>query len=81
MMQDWIERLHQFLTMTGRELLDHAGNTSHEAALQKAHAAYEKYRMKMLEEPTDVEKQFIAVEEELKRIEPAKKRKGKHDKA
>ncbi len=67
--------------MTGRELLDHAGNTSHEAALQKAHAAYEKYRMKMLEEPTDVEKQFIAVEEELKRIEPAKKRKGKHDKA
>jgi len=37
--------------------------------------------MKMLEEPTDVEEHFIAVEKELKRIEPAKKRKDKHDKA
>jgi len=80
-MQDWIKRLHQFLTMTGRELLDHAGKTSHEAALQKAHAEYEKYRMKMLEDPTEVENHFIEAEKELKQIESAEKRKGKHGKA
>jgi hypothetical protein len=34
-MEDWIERLHQFLTMTGRELLDHSGNVSHNQAIQK----------------------------------------------
>ncbi|MCP4623291.1 MAG: virulence RhuM family protein, partial [bacterium] len=80
-MQDWIERLHQFLTMTGRELLKHAGETSHEAAIQKAHAEYEKYRLKMLEEPTEVEKHFVEAEKELKQIESTKNRRGKHGKA
>ncbi len=73
-MQDWIERLQQFLTMTGRELLTHAGKISHEAALNKAHAEYEKYRVKQLEEPTEVEKHFIEAEKELKQIEASKKR-------
>lgn len=40
-MQDWIERLHQFLTMTGREILSHAGLISHETAIGKAHGEYE----------------------------------------
>ena len=75
-MKDWINRLHQFLTMTGRELLTHAGSISHEAALKKAHEEYEKYNMKKLEEPTEVEKHFIEAEKELKAIENAKKRKG-----
>jgi len=75
-MRDWIDRLHQFLTMTGRELLDHAGKTSHEAAFQKAHAEYEKFRVKQLSEPTAVEKHFIEVEKEMKRIEMANKRKA-----
>ena len=80
-MKDWIERLHQFLTMTGRKLLDYAGKTSHEAALQKAHAEYEKFRMKQLEAPTEVEKHFVEAEKELKQIESVKKRRGKHGKA
>lgn len=72
-MQDWIERLHQFLTMTGRELLTHAGTISHESAKVKAHEEYEKFRLKRLEEPTEVEKHFIEVEQELKQIETKKK--------
>ncbi|HAT11182.1 MAG TPA: hydroxyacid dehydrogenase, partial [Planctomycetes bacterium] len=35
-MQDWIERLRGFLTMTGRPVLTHAGTVTHEAALEKA---------------------------------------------
>jgi hypothetical protein len=67
-MRDWLERLHQFLTMTGRELLNHAGLISHEAAIGKAHGEYEKFRQRQLEEPTAVERHFIEAEEELKQI-------------
>ena len=72
-MQDWFDRLHQFLAMTGRELLTHAGTISHDAAINKAHEEYEKYRQKLLAEPTAVEKHFIEAEEELKRIVKARK--------
>ena len=71
-MRDWLERLHQFLTMTGRELLSHAGLISHEAAIGKAHGEYEKFRQRQLEEPTEVERHFIEAEEELKQIESSR---------
>ena len=72
-MRDWIERLHQLLTMTGRELLTHAGTISHETALGKAHAEYEKFRLQQLAEPTEVEKHFVEAEKELKQIESGRK--------
>lgn len=75
-MQDWIERLHQFLTLTGRELLTHAGAISHEAAMEKAHGEFEKFRQKTLEEPSEAEKHFLQAEQEMKRLE-AEKKKGK----
>jgi len=74
-MQDWIERLHQFLTMTGRELLTHAGKISHEDALHKAHEEYEKFKQKQLLEPTEVEDHFIEAEKALGQIKPDKKKK------
>jgi len=75
-MKGWIDRLHQFLTMTGRELLDHAGSISHESALQKAHAEYEKFQVKQMSEPTEVEKHFIEAEKAMKRIVSAHKSEG-----
>ncbi len=75
-MRDWTERLKQFLTITGREVLTHAGNISHEQALQKAHAEYEKYKAQLLAEPTEVEKDFVESEREFKKIEALKKGKG-----
>jgi len=68
-MRDWTDRLHQFLAMTGRELLTHAGTISHDVAMTKAHAEFDKFRQTLLEEPTEVERHFIAVENELKMIE------------
>lgn len=75
-MKDWIERLHQFLTMTGRELLTHAGKISHEVAMEKAHGEYEDFRLQQLEKPTEVEKHFIEAENELKQIEKEKTENG-----
>ena len=65
-MKDWIERLDMFLKMTGRELLDHVGEVSHNEAYDKALKAYEKYRTRRLNEPTEVEKHFIEAEQLLK---------------
>lgn len=35
-MKDWIERLDDFLKMTGNDILQHAGTISHEKAMEKA---------------------------------------------
>ena len=75
-MKDWVERLHQFLTMTGRELLTHAGKVSHDTAIEKAHQEYEIFRLKQLNEPSEVEKHFIEAEKELKQIESSRKKNG-----
>jgi len=71
-MNDWIERLNMFLTMTGRELLDHAGKISHDQAMTKAHEEYEKFRSKQLNQPTQVELDFIKAENKFKQIKGEK---------
>ena len=72
-MLDWVGRLDMFLTMTGRELLTHAGTISHEAAMTKAHGEYETFRQKEMNKPTEAEKHFIEAEQEMKQIESKKK--------
>ncbi len=58
-MKDWIEQLDTFLKMTRTEILNHAGKISHEQALQKAHAEYEKYKELTKNELSEVEKHFL----------------------
>ena len=76
-MKDWISKLDDFLRISDRELLTHAGKISNEAALKKVHKEYEKFRQKTLNQPTQVEEDFIAAEKEFKQIESISKRKGK----
>lgn len=73
-MRDWIGKLDDFLKLSGRDLLTHAGVISHDAALVKAHDEYEKFHLKQLEQPTEVEHHFIEAEQELKRIETSAKK-------
>ena len=68
-MRDWTERLDDFLKMTGREILSHAGTVSHGDALAKAQAQYEAYRQKHLDDPSPVEKHFIEALAEIKKLE------------
>jgi len=42
-MKDWIEKLHGFLQLNDRNILDHAGMISHALAIEKAESEYEKY--------------------------------------
>ena len=58
-MKDWTNRLDDFLTMTGSEILTNAGTISHKQALTKAHKEYEKYKEQTKNELSKAEKDFI----------------------
>lgn len=44
-MSDWIGKLDDFLQLSEKELLNHAGNVSADAAAQKAETEFDKYRV------------------------------------
>jgi len=58
-MSDWIERLDDFLKMTGREVLSHSGKISHQQAIDKAKIEYEKYKEQVKNQLSKVEEDFI----------------------
>ena len=43
-MADWIKKLDKFLKASEKKLLDNAGQISHEKAIEKANAEFEKYK-------------------------------------
>jgi len=45
-MNDWIRQVERFLNFNEQQVLRHAGKISHEMAVAKAHAEFEKYRVK-----------------------------------
>ena len=67
-MRDWIAKLDDFLRMTDREILDHAGTVSHKEALTKASAEYERYRTEHLDDRSPVEEHFEVAVEGMKRL-------------
>ncbi len=73
-MRDWIAKLDDFLKLSGRDILTHAGKISHDKALGKAHAEYEQYRKERLNEPSRVERQFLEAVKEMKQLEKSRKR-------
>jgi len=82
-MKDWIAKLDEFLKVSEREILTHAGRISHESAIEKARIEYEKFRKRALEETSPVERHFIEAVKEVKQLEKnmprttRKTRKGK----
>jgi hypothetical protein len=58
-MKDWIEQLDSFLKMARKEILTNAGTISHQEALKKAHAEYEKFNAINKNEISEVEKHFM----------------------
>ena len=49
-MADWITKLHGFLTINDREILNHAGKISHQMAKELAEAEYEKFNRQRIRE-------------------------------
>ncbi|MFA5233027.1 MAG: virulence RhuM family protein [Sulfurimonas sp.] len=58
-MKDWIARLDDFLKMTGKDILAHAGTISHEKAIEKVNKEYMSYKEKTKNELSHVEEDFI----------------------
>ena len=76
-MQDWITKLDDFLRLSGRELLTHAGSVSHDHALAKAQAEFDRYRAIEDAKPHAVDAAFEEVIAKTKRLGPGTKRKKK----
>lgn len=73
-MQDWIEKLDEFLKLTGKNILQNAGAISHQQAIQKARDEYEKHKEQTKNELSNAEKHFIEqVENATKKLKPKKK--------
>ena len=64
-MAAWASKLDDFLKLSGREVLAHAGKISHEQALDKAKAEWEQYRLKRANEVSAVEVEFEKVAKSL----------------
>ncbi len=72
-MKDWIEKLDDFIKMSGSELLNSAGKISHDQAKTKAELEYETYRERTKLDLTPVEKDFIdSLKDTQKKIEKKK---------
>jgi hypothetical protein len=73
-MQDWSTRLDDFLRLSGRDLLHHAGTVSHQAALAKAEAEFRKCRQAAARVPSRVAQDFEQAVATVKQLE---RKKGK----
>ena len=84
-MVDWITKLDDFLKLSERDVLTHAGKVSHETARLKAEYEYESYRAVQSSLPQPVDQHFTDAIDELKKIEgevkqkPSRKRQGGDD--
>ncbi len=69
-MRDWIAKLDDFLRLSERNILEHAGTISHDDALARAKREYEKWRMQQAALPSPVEEHFDEAVKEIKQLEP-----------
>ncbi len=68
-MKDWIQKLDDFLKLSGKELLNHAGSVSAEVAKLKANEEYYKFRERTQYQLPPVEIHFLeAFEAERERL-------------
>jgi len=73
LMKGWIAKLDEFLKISERDILTHAGNVSHEEAIERARMEYEKYRKGILDEPSPVERHFMEAVKEMNKLEKGHK--------
>lgn len=73
-MQDWARELDNFLRLTRKDILSHAGKVSADAALTKAQAVYADYQARVRNLPSPVEKDFEnAIAQPVKQLQTSRK--------
>jgi hypothetical protein len=78
-MADWIAKLDDFLRLSDRDILTHAGKISHEDAVMKTEIEFEKYRQAQAALPQPVDQHFEETLKELKQIEQQQPAKPKRE--
>ena len=68
-MGQWIAKLDDFMRISDREILTHAGHVTHEAALARAEVEFAKFRRLEDEKPSPVEQHFLEAIEQVKQLE------------
>ena len=58
-MNDWVNQLDYFLKMSRKDILEGKGLVSHQEALEHAKEEYIKFKNRLLNEPTDVERRYL----------------------
>ena len=71
-MDDWVKELNYFLKMNRKDILKDAGKVSHEEAIKYARLEYNKYKDRMLLNPTEVEKHYLESIKDLEMIDTKK---------
>ncbi|MBW2699193.1 MAG: virulence RhuM family protein [Deltaproteobacteria bacterium] len=67
-MADWVRKLDDFLSISERQILSHAGQVSHEEAMSVAEIEYDRFAAERRAVPTPVEKHFEEAVSEVKLI-------------
>jgi hypothetical protein len=67
-MADWIAKLDDFLRLSDREILRHAGTVSHEAAVAKAEHEFDRFTAQQKALPSPAEKDFEEARSEVERL-------------
>jgi hypothetical protein len=67
-MRDWLTKLDEFLKISGRQLLDHAGRISAEAAKAKAELEYARYRALLDAQPRAVDADFDETATQIQKL-------------
>lgn len=68
-MKDWLETIDDYLKMTRRDILTTKGKVTHQQALEKAHAEYDKYKARQEDVLSPVEIHFIESIKDLEKLE------------
>ena len=73
-MREWSVRLDEFLRLTEREVLTHAGKVAAEVAQAKAESEFEVFRRHQLAAPSRAEQDFeAAISNPVKSVEKSRK--------
>ena len=76
-MKDWIDKLNGFISLNDRDILEDAGQISHEMAKQLAETEYEKFNRKRIasrdRQDSDFDKTVKMIEGQKKKLPPDRK--------
>ncbi len=76
-MADWVAKLDDFLRLSERKILQHAGKVSHDDAVAKAELEYDRFAAQRAALPSPAEKHFEEAMREVKQLEKKRPPAGK----